>query len=390
MKTVGIICEYDPFHSGHEYLIRELRRAGAERVICLMSGDSVQRGELAILPKRYRARAAAACGADAVFELPYPWCSASAEFFAAAGVFLLRKLGVDTIAFGSETADLPALEAAADRAVRLRNGGMTETGTAEGTAERYFAALGLPDAGPNDILGVEYLKAARLQGADVDFFPVRRTGAGHGSREAAAYPSASFLRERIAAGEVPDGMPEAMRAELCAAIAKGDCPVRTDRLSAALLAYWRLTDPAVSGKFAECGGGVSGRLHRAALRAGSAEKMLAWAATKKYTASRLRRAALFALTGVTSEDLRARPGYVLLLAAGMEGRRFLSARRRTGEIPIVTKPSRRPAETAEQRRQGSLSDAMDAISTLARPEPSAAVCAFCEEIPLPLDRISGE
>ena len=118
MKTVGIICEYNPFHEGHEYMINELRRGGAESIVCIMSGNAVQRGELAILPKNRRAAAALASGADAVLELPYPWCAASAEFFARAGVYALAALGVDTIAFGSECADAEALSAAARRAAR--------------------------------------------------------------------------------------------------------------------------------------------------------------------------------------------------------------------------------------------------------------------------------
>lgn len=373
MKTVGIICEYDPFHAGHEFLIRRVREAGAERVLCLMSGDTVQRGTPAILPKEYRARAAAASGADAVFELPFPWCSASAEVFAAAGVYTLWKLGADTIAFGSECADLARLTDAARAAIRLKEAGDFSPRDAAGTAESYFEALGGDAPGPNDILGIEYVKAALTLHAPLEFYPVRRIGAAHGSADASAsYPSATALRAQIDAGETPRGLPAAMADELAAARAAGDCPVRGEALSAACVAFWRLTDPERAALFAECGGGVSGRLHAAALASGSLPELLAAAATKKYTSARLRRAVLFAMTGVTPDDLRARPAFVPLLAAGEGGRAYLAETRRARGIPVVTKPALRPADSPGAIRQGTLSDARDALITLARPRPCAA------------------
>ena len=106
MKNVGIICEYNPLHGGHKYMISRLREMGAERVICLMSGNAVQRGDLAIMPRRLRSASAVSAGADVVFELPFPYSMGSAEFFASAGVDILARLGVDTIAFGSESGDI--------------------------------------------------------------------------------------------------------------------------------------------------------------------------------------------------------------------------------------------------------------------------------------------
>ena len=93
MKNVGIICEYNPLHGGHKYQMSRLREMGAERIVCLMSGNAVQRGELAIIPKALRARSAVEAGADAVFELPFPYSAGSAEFFASAGVDICLSKG---------------------------------------------------------------------------------------------------------------------------------------------------------------------------------------------------------------------------------------------------------------------------------------------------------
>ena len=116
MKIVGLITEYNPFHNGHLYHIKEaLRVTGADAAIVVMSGDYVQRGMPAIMPKRLRAEMALKCGAAAVFELPVCYATGSAEYFATGAVSLLSSLGiVDCLCFGSECNDLSALSRIAD------------------------------------------------------------------------------------------------------------------------------------------------------------------------------------------------------------------------------------------------------------------------------------
>lgn len=116
MKIAGLIAEYNPFHNGHLYHIQETKRiTGADAVIVVMSGDYVQRGVPAIMPKRLRAEMALKCGADAVFELPVCYATGSAELFATGAVSLLDSLGiVDCLCFGSECSDLRSMEMIAD------------------------------------------------------------------------------------------------------------------------------------------------------------------------------------------------------------------------------------------------------------------------------------
>ena len=112
---IGIVCEYNPFHNGHAYHItRAMQELGAdEGVVCVMSGDFVQRGEPAVYSKYARAEAACRCGADLVIELPLPWCLASAEGFARGAVGLLGSIGAQHLAFGSETGETVELDALA-------------------------------------------------------------------------------------------------------------------------------------------------------------------------------------------------------------------------------------------------------------------------------------
>lgn len=114
MKVCGVICEYNPFHNGHRLQIEKLRNMGYS-VVCVMSGSFVERGEPAVLPKEVRAECAAASGADLVLELPFPFSCFGAERFAMSGVSIMRSCGfINTLAFGSECADISLLSSAAD------------------------------------------------------------------------------------------------------------------------------------------------------------------------------------------------------------------------------------------------------------------------------------
>lgn len=174
MKVTGIIAECNPLHEGHAYLIREARaRTSADHVVVAMSGDYVQRGAPSILSFRDRAESLLREGADLVVELPlYVSCS-GADYFARGGVALLESLGLVTdLVFGSESGDLDALQAAAeklgeeDEAYRtsLRDG--LRNGLTFPEARAAASGSSVP-VSPNDLLGTEYLKALRASGSSI-------------------------------------------------------------------------------------------------------------------------------------------------------------------------------------------------------------------------------
>lgn len=183
MKAVGIVAEYNPFHSGHRYQIRKIREIfGAETpVAAVMSGDFVQRGEAASYDKFTRAEAAVRGGVSLVIELPLPWSLSSAESFARGGVGLLGAAGViDALSFGSESGDLSALEKTAAvldtpefaEALKRELTGGTPFAAARARAAR--ALLGESAAvldTPNDLLAVEYICAAAKLGYIFDYTP---------------------------------------------------------------------------------------------------------------------------------------------------------------------------------------------------------------------------
>ncbi len=363
MKNVGIICEYNPLHGGHKYMISRLRDMGAERIICLMSGNSVQRGDLAIIPKTFRATAALGAGADVVFELPFPYSVGSAEFFSTAGVDILARLGVDTIAFGSESGDVDALRSLALKAEEYT----PSSDKSIGTASDYFAALG--DLRSNDILGIEYLKAGKRYASEMNFVTVKREGAGyHEYAVDGSFPSATEIRRAIVGGGVEaygnGQLPRESKNKIIGAAKNGEIALMKN-IGSAILFFWRGCDLSTVGESAECGGGVAERLAAAAKEARSLEEMLEIAATKRYTDSRLRRALIFGMLGVTLDDLKRPAEYVELLAANGKGIEFISAAR---GIEIVSKPSKVP-QTEAGVRQFELSRRLDAIYTLAMESP---------------------
>lgn len=374
MKNVGIICEYNPLHGGHKYQMSRLREMGAERIVCLMSGNAVQRGELAIMPKNLRAMAAIEAGADAVFELPFPYSAGSAEFFASAGVDILARLGVDTIAFGSETGDIRVLRELSLKAVEYK----PSEDKSVGTASDYFSSLG--DLRSNDILGIEYLKAGRKYAPEMEFVTIKREGAGyHESAAEGAYPSATEIRRAIVGGEVERydefQLPNESKIRILQAMQNGEISLMKN-IESAVLFFWRSCDVSIVGEFAECGGGVAERLAASAREARSLEEMLSLAATKRYTDSRLRRAVLFGMIGVKLDDLKRPAGYLEILAANGRGIELLSA---TRGIEVVAKPSKVPA-TASAARQFELARRLDSIYTLAMNSPREMGC-FLKQSP---------
>ncbi len=202
MRTVGIITEYNPFHNGHAYHIEQSKKqSGADYCIVVMSGDFVQRGTPAIIDKFSRAEMALRCGADLVLELPAVYACGSAEYFSLGAVSLLHSLGiVNTLCFGSECGDISLLSRAADilfeepldyrcmlREYLSQGDGFP---VARHKALKNYLLRTCPDQSestilpplledPNNILGIEYLKALRTLGSSIQPITIQREGGSY-------------------------------------------------------------------------------------------------------------------------------------------------------------------------------------------------------------------
>ena len=294
MRAVGVVAEFNPFHHGHAYLLERLRPQ-ADILVAVMSGHLVQRGEPALFDKWTRTRAALLGGADLVLELPAVWSCASAEGFARAGIGLLRAAGCRAFAFGCESGDLGWLREAARRLSLPETDAAIRAGLHEGLsfAAARERAIGMPLRNPNDILAVEYLRAA---GNDLEPIPVLRTGAAHDGDPEGRIASASWLRGRILAGEdvsrflpSPDLYRNAPRCN----------PAALDR---ALLYCLRGLTREDWERCPDAGDGLAARLYRAAGTACSVPELCAAAKTRRHALARVRRTVLCAAVGITRED----------------------------------------------------------------------------------------
>jgi len=353
-KIIGIVSEYNPFHSGHQFHIEESRKqlaSGgfpasatendtdyAERplVICCMSGDFVQRGEWAILSKHERAALAVRGGADLVVELPLPWSLSSAERFAESAVHLLAALGTTHLSFGSESGNLCELLQISrcinspgfqDRVAEYMKfhpeqpyaSARGEVLEKETDGALYKAIL----ESPNNLLGVEYLRALQKYPKIVPM-TVQRRNSSH------------------------DGVNSAM--ELRTIMRSAGEGARDDRLNLAALSRLRTLDKAYFSDLPDGGNGAGERIY-AAVRSGasSVDGICQRAKTRSIPFSRLRRVTMRAVLGLTKEFygcaheydvVIANPPYIRILAASARGRQYLAQLRNTEScpLPVVTLP----------------------------------------------------
>lgn len=341
MEAVGIVCEFDPLHRGHERLLRRAGETGRP-VVCAMSGSFTQRGGPACVEKFARAEMAARCGADLVVELPTPWAMATAEKFADGGVSLLAQCGVKTLCFGSECGDADALWAASEALLRVdihrsirseMDGGRSYAAARQAVLERE-AGCGALLALPNNTLAVEYLKATRRRGLALDAITLRREDGGHHGPA-----SASQIRALLAAGQTADAlalMPPAAADILRREIERGQAPADPTRLETAMLARLRLMSESDLAPYDGGGEGLYRRVYRAVQAGVSLEDILTRATTRRYPTARVRRMLWAAFLNL--EPPTADIPYVRVLAATKAGRKLLRQMQDNG-APVLTKPA---------------------------------------------------
>lgn len=212
-KISGVVCEFNPLHNGHAALLSRISEEFGSDIVCVMSGNFVQRGEAAVLDKWSRTRLALQNGAALVLELPLPWAVAGAEKFARGGISLLNALGcVDTLTFGSEIGDTAPLMHCAEYLHSdvfnsdIRPEVAKGVSFAAARTEAVKKALGAETAElltkPNCILGIEYCKAILSLNSNIVPQTVQRIAIDHDSDKAhGAFASASLIRSKSAEGE---------------------------------------------------------------------------------------------------------------------------------------------------------------------------------------------
>ena len=334
----AVICEFNPFHNGHKYLLETAaEKTHADATVCFMSGNFVQRGSPAVCDKHTRAQTAVRNGADLVIQIPTAHTLAGASVFAGAGVYMASALGVDTsLCFGSESEDLTPLFrlALADkqklaRAFKDAISGGKSYGNA---VMQAYTACSDVDASllksPNNLLAFEYIKAVIEQKSDVKVVNILRRGAGHDANASdGGFASASYLREHEG-DDLSPFMPQKM-----------PCAVDRKKFETVLLfsVYGKTADE-LSG-YADMGEGLNNRVFAAARQAKSADELFSLIKSKRYSHSRIRRAAMNVLIQNPMGLYKTSVPYLNVLAFNDRGRALLKTLESTCSLPIVTKPS---------------------------------------------------
>lgn len=352
MSIIGIVAEFDPFHKGHEYLIAQARsHCGGDAIVAAaMSGDFTQRGSCASFDRHVRTELALRGGADLVVELPLPWAISSAEAFAQGGIAALLAAGIDTLAFGSECADVSRLERIA---AALEDPAYPDALKQALTAGCSFAAarqralemLIGPDAKlleqPNDLLGVSYLAALRRAKANVNVIAIPRKGPCHNaSAPSGGLSSASAIRSMLCSGRQNAALaavPFSCRSTLERALTVGKGPADLHNNERAVLTRLRLMTPEDFLRLPDVSEGLENRLYRAAQSARSLDGFYDLARSKRYPLARIRRLTLWAYLGLEAADRPDTLPYLRILGMNSRGQEVLHRRKKA--VPLLTKPT---------------------------------------------------
>lgn len=361
--TVGIIAEYNPFHNGHAYHIQKaMELTGASRCVVVMSGDFVQRGAPAIYDKYTRTEMALSCGADLVLEMPSVFATSSAEDFAACGVALLSALGaVDAVCFGSEWGELKDLSGiasilAAEPPVyskclkeELKKGLTFPAARLKALSDCNFikeetASLLLS---PNNLLGIEYLKAMKRQDSPLKAYTISRQGNGYHDSALTATAFGSATGIRCALKETPGHIEEKVLLHVpdpVKPLIRQGLPIFPDDLSLLLNAeLLRLAKENIPFEvYGDVSSDLGDRIRRQLPDFLPFGEKTAALKTKQYTYTRISRALLHILLGITEEDICLGRSanyapYGRVLGFKKSSSDIMGSIKKKGTIPLLTK-----------------------------------------------------
>lgn len=349
MKTYGIVAEFNPFHNGHRYLIEQGRKEGAQKIVCVMSGNFVQRGEPAICSKWRRAEMALNCGADLIVELPVSWAVSSAERFAYGAVSLFNSMGcVDKLLFGCENTDSHSLLSAASLCLSREYDKALKEFLSQGLSfpaarEKAIVSLSDPKTAeilktPNNILGAEYCKALLRLNSSVSPVCITRKGAEHDSEiTAQEFSSATAIRKMVSADteKISRFMPREAFNLLMKADSEGRVLKNFKNLDKALIPMLRRADLTELSSLPDVSEGLEYKIKQAAQNGASFGEIADLAKSKRYTHSRLRRILLLFYLGIYKEDLTEAPPYIRVLGFNNKGRELLSQMKKSASLPVI-------------------------------------------------------
>lgn len=363
MKTLGIITEYNPFHKGHAYMIEEAKKkAGADRVVIVMSGSFVQRGEPAIFDKWTRTEAALKNGVDLVLELPVLFAASNAETFARAAVRILEETGiVDVLCFGSESGDLRSMQEAA----RLMENETEEFQKLlkeqldEGLSYPAARAKALETVSqisseilsqPNHILGLEYLKALNRYNCTMEPMTIKRESDYNSPSLTDGFASAAAIRKALAENRSTEAMPqlpENVHDVYNKALSLGTAPVFWDELTAALHYKLRMSSADEIKEIAEVVEGLENRILHSVDSCYDIKDVIDFIKSKRYTRTKIQRILLHILLDIKEKEVSyymnlPKMPYIRVLGFQKENSGILADLTENAKCPVLTNLKKAP------------------------------------------------
>ncbi len=351
MKICALITEYNPLHLGHikhiDYVKNVLK---AERVVVIMSGNFVQRGEPAIMNKFTRAKTAVIAGADIVIEIPTVFATANAEIFASGAVKILNDLGcIDGLCFGVESGDsasyISTAKALLNETKEFKKALKDKLETGVSLAKAKFLALkelGVDGAdenlinSPNNVLGLEYTKAILKYNSNIKIYPMIREGDHNDKNLKKGVTSATSIREVIKAGEIKKikkSVPDYVYREI------SSYPYAFDKM---IMSKVISTPAETMAEILDCTEGLENRIKALAKDNHSVERLVEKVATKRYPATRIQRILIANLLNVDKKfvmDCLSSPLYAKILAVNEDSKELVSTLSTNASIPVLVRKS---------------------------------------------------
>ena len=341
MKICAVISEFNPFHNGHKYLINEIKKQGFTHVVAIMSGSFVQRGEPAIIAKESRAKAALLNGIDLIIELPSVKVLNSAEKYAYAAVEIIQKLGcVNAIAFGSECGNLELLNKVVNilgckdfkiilkKYISLGNSFPKSQYLALKEFTNNEILLEILN-NPNNILGIEYLRALKKLKSHIKPITIKRNS---------NFLSSSEIRTLISNKDsdyknyVPASSAKLLEIEVkngfSAAFENADKPILYSLKTATIKDVLKISDVSE---------GLENRIIDCASKSFSIKELLESIKTKRYTMARIKRILLLVFLRITKSMQKKKIPYIKILGINKKGLEILKEAKKSSKLPIVSR-----------------------------------------------------
>ncbi len=341
MSVIGIVCEFNPFHNGHKFLIDSVKCDG-DIVVCVMSGNYVQRGEPAIFSKETRVKSALLNGADIVLELPFIYATASAEIFASAAVKILNCFGCDKIAFGTENTSIHQLESAVDillsedfdnKLKKHLESGVSYPSARQMAFDEYNCDCDIST--PNNILAIEYVSAIKKNNYDITPITVNREGANYNDDCAInGFASATHIRNLIKDNnDFSELVPESAYVIYKDALENGEY-ISDEKFNITALSLLR-SSSADKSEIANMSEGLENRIESAVKSSSTLNEVYDKVKTKRFTHSRVRRAVLSCVMNITDDDLKILVPYCRLLGFNINVSAKLGELAKNCKLPYV-------------------------------------------------------